>query len=186
VQDEQIIELFWKRHEEAIAETSKKYSGLCYYISYNILHNKQDAKECVNDAFFSAWNSIPPNRPESLAAFLSKITRNAAIDKYKKYNAKKRGSGQMYLILSELNDCIPAENDVEKDVENNNLAKNLNDFLKELNKIDRIVFLRRYWYMSSIKEIAKQYGFSESKVKSKLFYIRKQLKRYLEKEGIVL
>lgn len=184
--DNEIVELFWERSENAIAETSKKYSRYCHYISYNILHNNEDAEECANDAYFRTWNAIPPKRPDCLATFLGKITRNLSLDRYKRYTAEKRGLGQTVLVLSELEDCVPAAMDVEQATNEMFLVKALNAFLAALPKINRVVFIQRYWYLCAIKEIAEQNGMSESKVKSMLFRIRNELKKHLEKEGIIL
>ncbi|MDD2235225.1 MAG: RNA polymerase sigma factor [Desulfitobacteriaceae bacterium] len=184
--DSKIVELYWERSESAIIETTKKYSRYCHYISFNILHNNEDAEECVNDTYMRAWNAMPPQRPNYLSAFLGKITRNLSFDKYKKYNAEKRGLGQTELVLSELEDCIPTTSNVEQMTDEMILVKALNAFLVALPKTNRVVFVRRYWHLSAIKEIAKQYGMSESKVKSMLFRIRNELKEYLEKEGITL
>jgi RNA polymerase sigma-70 factor (ECF subfamily) len=184
--DNEIVELYWERSENAIAETSKKYSKYCHYISYNILHNSKDAEECVNDTYLCTWNAIPPKCPNCLATFLGKITRNLSLDRYKRYAAEKRGLGQAELVLSELEDCIPATLDVEQASDEMILVKALNAFLAALPKITRVVFIRRYWYLSAIKEIAEQNGMSESKVKSMLFRTRNELKKYLKKEGITL
>lgn len=184
--DSEIIELYWERSENAIAETSKKYSRYCLYISYNILHNNEDVEECVNDTYLRTWNTIPPRRPNCLATFLGKITRNLSLNRYKQYTAKKRGLGHTALVLSELEGCIPATSDAEQTTDEMVLAEALNTFLATLPKINRVVFVRRYWYLSAIKEIAKQYDMSESKVKSMLFRTRNELKKHLEKEGIAL
>ncbi len=184
--DNEIIELFMERSETAISQTEKKYGKYCYYIAHNILHNKQDSEECVNDTYLRAWNAIPPKRPNNLATFLGKITRNLALDKYKYNNSEKRGNGQSVLALDELNECIPAENDIEKAVSDKELAATLNSFLAGLPKEKRQVFVRRYWYLCSISEIANDYAISESKTKVMLLRTRKELKYYLEKAGIVL
>ncbi len=184
--DKQIIELFMQRSETAISQTEKKYGKYCYYIARNILRNEQDSEECVSDTFLRAWNAIPPKTPNNLATFLGKITRNLALDKYKYNNSEKRGNGQPALALDELDECIPAETDTEKAVSDKELASALNSFLAGLPKEKRQVFVRRYWYLSSIREIAKDYGISESKTKVMLLRTRKELKNYLEKAGIVL
>ena len=114
--DSEIVELYWKRSEKAITETSKKYSNYCHYISYNILHNDEDVKECLNDTYLRAWNAIPPERPTYLASFLGKITRNLSLNRYKQNTTKKRGFGQTELALSELEDCIPATSEDRKSV----------------------------------------------------------------------
>lgn len=184
--DKRIIELYNERSETAISETAEKYGKYCYSIAYHILYNEEDSKECVNDTYLRAWEAIPPQCPNKLSAFLGKITRNLALNRYKYYVREKRGNGQTTLVLDELLECVPASNNTEQAVEENLLVEVINRFLYELPKEKRIMFLRRYWYMSSIQEIAEDYGFSESKVKMTLLRIRNRLRQVLEKEGIVL
>ena len=184
--DKQIIELFHERSETAISETANKYGKYCYTIAYHVLYNVEDSEECVNDTYLRAWNAIPPQYPEKLSAFLGKITRNLALNKYKYYLREKRGNGKNELVIDELNECIPASHSTEEAVEETLLVEVLNQFLYSLPKHKRNIFLRRYWYLSSIQEIAKDYGFSESKVKMILLRTRNKLKQFLEKEGIVL
>ncbi|WP_310601512.1 RNA polymerase sigma factor [Anaerosporobacter sp.] len=184
--DGQIIDLYWARSETALTETASKYNNYCHAIAYSILHNHEDSEECVNDTYMRAWDAIPPQRPNCLSAFLGKITRNLSLNRYEKYNAKKRGSGQIPLALDELQDCIPATDSVEQTIEESALIDIFNLFLSSLPTDTRKVFMRRYWYFSSIKEIAKEYRFSESKVKMMLLRARNELKEILEKEGVTL
>jgi RNA polymerase sigma factor, sigma-70 family len=184
--ENQIIDLYWERSESAIDETSRKYGKYCHCISYNILHNTEDAEECVNDAYMRAWNAIPPSRPNQLSTFLGKITRNLSYDKCKKYTAEKRGFGQTALVLSELEECVPSFENIDHALDEVVLVEAINNFLASLPQINRIMFVRRYWYLCQIREIAEQYGMNENKVKSMLFRARNELKKYLEKEGIVL
>ena len=186
MEDNEIVELYWERSEAAISETSKKYARYCRFISFNILHNNEDAEECVNDAYLHAWNAIPPNRPNCLMTFLGKITRNLSLDKFRKNNAKKRGFGQTEIILSELDDCIPSSSNVEQDMAEKELTDILNGFIDNLPKGKRIMFMQRYWYLLTIKEIAEQSGKSESQVKSSLFRTRNKLKTIMKKEGAIL
>jgi len=186
MEDCKIVDLYWARSESAITETSNKYAKYCHYISYNILWNNEDADECVNDTYLCAWKAMPPQRPNRLSTFLGKITRNLSLNRYKSYTAQKRGAGQMELVLSELDDCVPANTSVEQETDEILLVEAINNFLSELPTVSRIVFVRRYWYLSGIKEIAEQYGMSESKVKSTLFRTRNKLKLCIEKEGIIL
>ena len=186
MEDRQIIELYHERSETAILESANKYGSYCYYIAYHILYNEQDSEECVNDTYFRAWKVIPPQCPNKLSAFLGRITRNLALDRYKYYNREKRGNGQMALILDELQECVSTSNHTEQVLEEKMLVEVLNHFLHGLPKEKRMMFLRRYWYMSSIKEIAKDYELSEGKVKMILLRIRNKLKQVLEKEGIYL
>ncbi len=184
--DKQIIELFMERSETAISQTEKKYGKYCYRIACNILNNEQDSEECVNDTYLRAWNAIPPKEPNNLATFLGKITRNLALDRHKYNNREKRGSGQTVLALDELDQCLPAEKDVEEAVTDRELAAALNSFLAGLPGKKRQVFVRRYWYLSPISEIAKDYAMSQSNTKVMLLRTRKELKSHLEKAGIVL
>ncbi len=186
MRDTEIIELYFSRNEIAITETAKTYGKYCNTIAYNILHNIEDAKECVNDTYLGAWNSIPPHRPRQLATFLGKITRNISLNLYKHYNTQKRGQGQTELALSELNDCIPANNNVEQMVEMSELEQIIDKFLKAQPEQKRNIFIRRYWYLYSIAEISKVYNLSQSKITSILFRMRNELKTHLEKEGITL
>ncbi len=184
MEDKQIVDLYWERSETAISETAHKYGKYCRYIAFNILRNDEDSKECVNDTYLRAWNSIPPHRPSVLKTFLGKITRNLSLDKYEQYNAEKRNSGQMPLILDEIQECVPASDNTENIIEEMALTEILNRFLSSLSLEQRKIFMRRYWYLSPIKEIATEYSISESKVKMSLFRSRNELKNLLEKEGI--
>lgn len=186
MEDRQIIELYNKRSEAAISKTADKYGKYCHYVAYNILFNEQDCEECVNDTWLRAWNTIPPQQPDRLSTFLGKITRNLALDKYKYYNREKRGGGQTALVLDELNECLPAMDSTEQAVNDRLLVEVLNGFLRSLPAEKRQMFVRRYWYLSSVSEIAKDYDISESNVKVILLRIRSKLKKVLEKEGIVL
>jgi len=186
MEDSQIIDLYWERSETAIGETSKKYSRYCLTISFNILHNNEDAEECVNDTYLNAWNAMPPKRPNCLATFLGKITRNLSLNKFKMYTAEKRGFGQTEIALSELGEAVPSVSSVEQAIEEKELVETLNLFLENLPKQKRILFMQRYWYLMPIKAIAEQVGKSDSQVKSALFRIRNELKLHLEKEGVLL
>ncbi len=184
--DQEIIGLYWSRSEQALSATEEKYGGYCYAIAYRILENQEDAEECVNDAYLNAWNAIPPHRPQSLPAFLGKIARNAALNRYKRDTARKRGQGQVELALSELEECVPAVVSIEQGAEDREVTESLEKFLRAQPAQKRKLFLRRYWYLSSIRELTEEFGMSEAKVKSLLFRMRKDWKRCLEKEGIVL
>ncbi len=186
MKDNEIIELYWERNETAITASAEKYGGYCHTISYNILHSNEDAEECVNDTWFGAWKSLPPQRPNRLSTYLGKITRNLSLDRFKQYNAAKRGNGQTELVLTELEDCIPAETDVEQSVDEMFLVESINQFLYAQSERKRNIFIRRYWYLYPIRDIAQTYGMSESKTASLLFRMRNELKVHLEKEGITL
>lgn len=185
MEDHQIVDLFWKRSEEAISETSNKYGKYCYSISYNILTNQEDAEECVADTWLSAWNSIPPRRPSYLAAFLGRITRNMSIDRWRTRSRYKRGGGEVTLALEELEECVSDGQTVESVFERKQLTRTFNEFLDSLPETERRVFLRRYWYLDSVRDISERLQFSESKVTSMLFRTRKKLRKVLEKEGFL-
>lgn len=184
--DRRIVDLYWERSEKAISETSKKYGKYCSCIAYNILHNHEDCEECVNDTYMRAWDAMPPQRPERLSTFLGKITRNLSLNRYEKYSAKKRGVGQTTLVLEELKECIPSPDRVEQVIDDMLIVETLNRFLAALPSETRRFFVRRYWYLSPVKEIAYDYSVSESKVKMSLMRTRNELKKVLEKEGISL
>ena len=186
MEDNKIVDLYWARSEIAISETAGKYGRYCHYIAHNILHNDEDSSECVNDTYLRAWNSMPQHRPSVLKAFLGKITRNLALNKYKMLTADKRNHGQVPLVLNELHECIPSTDNTERIVEDIALAEAFNRFLGSLTAEQRNIFMRRYWYLSPIQEIATAYGMSQSKVKMSLLRSRKELKHLLEKEGISL
>lgn len=184
--DRQIIDLYWTRSENAISETINKYGRYCHSIAFNILHNSEDSEECVNDAYMKAWEIIPPQRPERLAAFLGKITRNLSLNRYNMYTAGKRGYGQVLLALDELQECVPSEDNTEHVADDIMLTEVLNRFLESLPLDSRKIFMRRYWYFSPVKEIAYDFGISESKVKMSLLRSRAKLKTLLQKEGVEL
>ena len=183
MEDHQIVDLYWQRNESAIAETAAKYGNYLYGISNHILQNAEDAEECVNDTYHDAWQSMPPHRPSVLSTFLGKITRRISIDRWRKTNAKKRGGGVVPLALDELEECVSGTGDVEAEVERLELQKKLNEFLLALPRTERQVFMRRYWYMDSVSEIAKRFACSESRIKSMLYRTRIKLRGMLEKEG---
>lgn len=186
MEDEKIIQLYWQRSEDAIAETAVKYGSYCSNISYGILRNPQDAEECVTDTYLRAWNTMPPEKPRYLAAFLGKIVRNLSLDRYRKNTALFRGGGQIRLVYEELAQTIPSRHTVETITEEAELTQILDRFLWSLPKEKRKVFLLRYWYFRSQAEISQQLGISEAKVRSMLHRLRKELKANLEQEGIHL
>ena len=184
--DQEIIALYWAKKENAISATAEKYGSYCHTIAYNILYDHFDAEECVNDTYLGAWNSIPPQRPNSLTAFLGKITRNLALNRYKLSKAAKRGGGQVEIALSELENCIPDSKDVEQIAEDALLVSVINRFLYAQAKTKRNIFILRYWFLYSIRDIADMYGEKENKIKALLFRMRNELKKNLEKEDIYL
>lgn len=184
MEDERIVELFFRRDERAIEEAAHAHGGLFRTLALRLLGDFQDAEECVSDMLLAAWNSIPPHRPEKLPAYLARLTRNLALRRRRDAGRLKRGGGEADLALEELDECLPAEESVERAVERRELAAVMERFLRALPKTERRVFLGRYWYCESVRELAERFGFSESKVKSMLRRTREKLKRYLEKEGI--
>ena len=186
MKDNEIIDLYWNRDEAAITATADTYGNYCYSIAYNILYNNEDAEECVNDTWLNAWKSIPPQRPNRLSTYLGKITRNLSLDRYKLLTAQKRGMGQVELALSELEGCVPAQVDVEQIMDEKMLVSAIETFLRAQLQTERNIFVGRYWYLYSIRELAEGYCMSESKVTSLLHRMRRKLKLHLEKEGIFL
>lgn len=186
MEDQKIIDLYWQRDEMAVACTQEKYGPYCHTISYNILANTEDARECVNDTWLQAWNAMPPQRPNRLAAFLGRITRNLSLNRLERNAAQKRGGGQVELALAELEGCIPDPVTPEQVLEEKLLVEALNRFLRGQNRHRRDIFLRRYWYLDPIDRIASQYGMHPGAVTSLLHRMRRELKKHLEKEGIVL
>lgn len=184
--DLKIIELFFDRKEYAITETERKYGRYLSKIAYNILFDTEDSEECVNDTYMKAWNTIPPQKPKVLRTFLGKITRRLAIDIFRKKHAEKRGNSEYALSLSELEESVPDNSLPENKFEQKQLSESINRFLLSLPKESRDIFLCRYFYSDSIKDIASFFGCGESKIKSNLFRSRKALKEHLEKEGFSL
>lgn len=183
MEDKSIVDLYWQRNEDAISETASKYGKYLHSISYQILNNTQDAEECVNDTYTGAWNTMPPHRPSVLSTFLGKITRRISIDLWRRRNAEKRGGGEMSLVMDELEDCVSAPSDVETVIEQQETARIIGEFLDALPVTERRVFLRRYWYMDSIADIATDFDYTESKTASMLHRIRIKLREKLESEG---
>lgn len=186
LEDSQIVSLYFQRNEQAIDETAAKYGKYCFSIVHNILKNTEDAEEAVNDTYIGVWNSIPPHHPAVLSTFLGKIARRTALKRWQKNTAGKRGGGEVALALEELSDCIPAAYSVEQKMETAELSRILNRFVLALPQTERNVFVCRYWYLDSTADIARRFGFSQSKVKSMLSRTRKKLYTYLKKEGIDL
>lgn len=183
MEDSDIVDLYWKRSQNAISETSNKYGKYCYSIAYNILYNAEDADEAVNDTYLGAWNSMPPHRPTVLSTYLGKITRRISINKLNERKADKRGGGEIFIALDELSDCVPSKDSVEEVVERKELIHDINKFLAQTQKEDRDIFVLRYWFVMPIKDISIELNMSESKIKSVLFRTRKKLNKFLKKEG---
>lgn len=182
----EIIKLYKLRKEQAITETDKKYGAYCKKIAYNILNDIRDVEECMNDTYLKVWNTIPPEEPENLVTYIGRIARNTSLDIYRRKRARKRGAGEMELILEELAECcVSCENEPGKLMEEKEMAELINGYLKKLSKLSRDIFINRYWYARSIKEISEMYGLNENTVKSRLYQTRIKLRDCLEKEGVL-
>ncbi|MBE6853675.1 MAG: sigma-70 family RNA polymerase sigma factor [Ruminococcus sp.] len=181
--DKTIIQHYWDRDERAITETDEKYGSYCCYIANNILSNREDSQECVNDTYLKTWNAIPPQRPRVLPAFLGRIVRNLALNMYEKNNAAKRGGGQAALVLHELEECIP---DKAINIENdeNELSEVIDSFLDLLSSRNRKIFVLRYWYTESVRSISERMKMSENSVSATLKRLRKKLRKHLAERGI--
>lgn len=183
INDIELIRLYQARAEGAITESERRYGAYCLKIALNVLGNAEDARECVNDVWLKAWNGIPAAPPVDLQAFFGKLTRELAIDRWRRNHSEKRGGGEVALCLDELSECVPAKGDVETTVAQKELAQTLRRFVSTLDETARHVFVCRYWYFDTVPEIAARFGFSRSKVSSMLHRTRKQLKSYLKECG---
>jgi RNA polymerase sigma factor (sigma-70 family) len=185
IEDEKIIDLFFNRSEKAIQELDIKYGKVCHKLSYNILNNKQDAEECVNDAYLGAWNAIPPTRPNPLLSYIVKIVRNISLKIYWRKEAAKR-SGHYKIALEEIEGYITDQKTVEDEIEARELARIIEEFLDTLTVENRVIFMRRYWFADSYKDIAELVGISEKNISVRLTRIREKMKQYLiEREVFV-
>lgn len=176
--DDKIIELFFERSEQGIRELDGKYGKTCYALSYNILNNRQDAEECVNDAYLGAWNAIPPTKPKPLLSYIVKIVRNISLKTYWAKKATKRG-GLYTVALEEIEACIADSKNVEDEMEVKELASTIEKFLDTMTPENRVIFMRRYWFSDSYKDIAEFVGLSEKSVSVRLSRIRQKMKQYL-------
>ena len=183
MEDRQIVQLYWDRDEKAISATAEKYEPFCMSIAKNILGNREDAEECVNDTYLRAWKAMPPHRPNRLSAFLGKITRNLSFNKYCYYTAEKRGGGEMPVVLEELGECVSGGDDVEQKIDRMELIHALNDFLRGLSDKKRNIFLCRYWYADSVRSLARRFGMREGTVSMTLNRLRRELKGFLTERG---
>lgn len=183
MKDKDIVQLFFDRNPDALDALSKKYSSYCNTIAKNILGSSEDAAECVNDTYHKLWNSIPPEKPENLAAYISKIVRNLSFDRYKHITAEKRGGGTINLVLDELAEIVSGKESVEQEINKKELTADINTFLNSLSKEKRSIFIYRYMYAYPVKEIAKLFGKSEGNISVLLNRIRKGLKEYLTERG---
>lgn len=185
MEDRDIIELYRTRSERAIEETAKKYGAYGYSIAYRILASRQDSEECVNDGYLRLWDSIPPKAPENLATYFGKIVRNLALNRYEKLRAQKRGAGEAALVLEEVEPFASTQAEPEDAVYKIAFTDTINQFLASLSRENRVIFVKRYWYVQSVREIAADCSMSESKVKTSLFRSRKKLKKMMERDGLL-
>lgn len=183
--DQRIIELNWQRKETAIIETARKYGGFCHRIALNILSVQEDAEECVNDSYHSVWNRIPPTKPQSFKAFLGRIVRNISISRYRKNRAQKRYAG-MELLLSELEDCIPAPEQVEAVIDRQQLSVLISDWLESLSTEERTLFIRRYWFGEELQQLAREFRITPNALAGRMLKLRQALRGKLEQEGVAL
>ena len=183
--DREIVELYWQRDQQAVAETAAHYGAYCRAVALGVLRNEQDAEECVNDVWAAAWEAIPPHRPDRLNAFLAKITRNLALKRLRDRNAEKRGGGETMLALEELEEIIPGGSTLDEQIEARELARKLDEFLSTLGQTERRVFLCRYWYFDSVRDVASRFGMGESRVKMMCLRTRKKLLLFLRKEDLL-
>ncbi len=182
MEDCRIVDLFFARDEGALDIFCKKYKNYIMHILSNILTSSQDSEECLQDTMLALWNSIPPERPESLGAYAGKIARNKAIDKYRAIHSQKREEN-ISDILSELDECLPSRDNTEREAENKRLAESVNAFVATLSRRDRIIFIRRYWYSEPIENISRGLKIKSTTVRVALHRIRTRLKDHLEKGG---
>lgn len=186
-EDREIVKLFLERDEGALREVRDKYGSMMDRLARNVVGDASDAEEIVSDALLAAWNSIPPHEPEKLGPYMARLTRNLSVDRLRRETTAKRGGGVADVSFSELEECITGDSgSVEELADREEIARVINGFLSESGRSGRVIFVRRYWYMDSIPDIASSLGFTESKVKMTLSRMRKKLREKLEKEGIIV
>ena len=187
MEDTAIIDLYFERNEKAIEETDRKYGNYCYTVADNVLNNREDSEECVSDTWLRAWNSMPPKRPSVLRAFLAKITRNLAFDRYRARGAAKRGGGTMEAVLDELAECADVSGNwnAEEAYAAKELKEAINSFAETLPERECDLFVRRYFFAEGISDIAKRYQMTENNTAVTLSRIRKKLRKYLEEGGFL-
>ena len=185
MEDREIVDLYWRRAEQAIAETEIKYGAYCRSIAGRILRNAEETEECLNDTWLRAWNAMPSDRPVKLGAYLGKLCRWLSLNRLRDGARLRRGGGETALALEELEEILPGGTEPERALETRELGRAVRNYVNQLKEPERSVFLSRYWYLAPVKEIAASFGFGESKVKSMLSRSRKRLKTVLEREGLL-
>ncbi|MEY8404790.1 sigma-70 family RNA polymerase sigma factor [Oscillospiraceae bacterium 44-34] len=183
IEDKKIIEMFFERSEQGIRELDMKYGKACHKLSYNIVNSRQDAEECVNDAYLGAWNAIPPAKPDPLLTYICKIVRNISLKIYYRNEAAKR-NGTYTIAMEEIEACIADPNTVEAEIEARELARIIESFLDTLTVENRVIFIRRYWFSDSCKDIAEFVGLSEKNISVRLTRIRQKMKSYLAEREV--
>ena len=186
MEDRKIVELYLSRDQQAVTETAEKYGRLFAKIANGILNSSHDAEECVNDTYLKLWEAIPPDEPDNLCSFAARIVRNLAINMLSKRNTLKRGQGQLDTVLDELSECIPSGNSIDESIDEKELTGLINRFLEGLPKKARIIFVRKYWWLDSVRSIADDLSMSENSVRAMLFRTKVKLKKLLEREGVNL
>jgi RNA polymerase sigma factor (sigma-70 family) len=185
VEDSKIIDLFFERSEQAIVELSIKYGKVCMKVSMNILNDLQDAEECVNDSYLGAWNTIPPERPNPLLSYICRLVRNISINRYKHKNAAKRNSAYD-MCIDELENCLFSPGSIDDSIEEQTLSSYLDEFIGSLEDVNRMIFVRRFWYIDSYKDIAKASKLKEGTVRVRVLRIKSELKLFLEQKGVIV
>ena len=183
--DAAIVALFWERSESAIREAEARYGSYCTAVAGRILNNAEDTRECLNDLWLAAWQSIPPHRPENLRTYLGKLARNLAISRWRELRRQKRGGGEPALVLEELSDCIPGGEEPEHALDAHALQEALNRWLSKLSVRERQLFVNRYFFLCTVPEVAEKAGISRANVSTSLYRLRRSLREYLEKEGLL-
>ena len=186
MEDGKIIDLYWARSQQAIAESEQKYGSYCHTIARRVLDREEDAEECVNDTWLRAWNAMPPQRPSILSAFFGKLTRNLSLDRWRRLRAAKRGGSQVEVALHELEDCLPDTHRPDEELEAGETAAVISAFLRRQRDVDRALFIRRYFHLEPLDDLSRQFGLSAGQVKARLHRIRGRLKQELEREGIAI
>ena len=184
MEDEKIIELFFGRSESAIKELAAKFEKVCMTVSMNILGSREDAEECLNDTYLAVWNTIPPQKPENLTAFICKIARNLSLKK-SAYNSAEKRQGNYGICIDELNECIPAQHTVESETEFAELSDTVNKFISSLDKTNQFLFVRRYFFSDSYESLSKHTGLKEQAIRTRLSRIRSNLKKFLAEQEVL-
>ena len=184
MEDAEIVDLYWQRDQQAIAETDKKYGAYFRGLALSVLGNEQDSEECVSDAYMKLWETIPPQKPAKLGAFTARIVRNIALNTLTRLSALKRGGGEGSTPFDEIAQCLPSAESTERTVESRELARVIERFLGTLGREKQLIFMKRYWYFESVSDIAREMDISESKVKMSLKRTRDRLREFLGKEGV--